>query len=126
MKTLPFWFIAMATLFAVGGMAYGIYMGISQDHSFATAHAHNNLIGWVTMALYGFFCKAVPAAGTTRLAAIHFWISFAGALIFPFGLAMAIAGQTILPINIASILVILGMVIFAYTVWTNRTGLSVS
>lgn len=44
-----------AALAALTGMSLGIYMGISQDFTFAPAHAHLNLLGWVTMALYGLY-----------------------------------------------------------------------
>jgi len=64
MKSLPFWFVALATLFVIVGMAWGVQMSISQDHLLAPAHAHNNLIGFVTMAVYGFYYRLVPAALT--------------------------------------------------------------
>lgn len=124
MKSLPFWFIGFAVLFAIAGMSVGIYMGIADDHTLAPAHAHNNLIGWVTMALYGFYYKAVPAAAKTRLALIHFWLALAGSLTIGLGIALAAQGQAIL-VQIASLLVIAAMVLFAYIVWTNRAGLSV-
>jgi cbb3-type cytochrome oxidase subunit 1 len=125
MKALPYWFLGTATLFGVAGMAYGIYMGISEDHTLAPAHGHNNLIGWVTMALYGLYYRVVPAAAKTRLALIHFWVSFVGALMFPFALALVLLGQSVVPISVAMLLVILGMLIFSYTVWVNRAGLTV-
>jgi hypothetical protein len=37
------------------GMSYGMYMGAREDFTLAAAHAHLNLVGWVTMALYGTF-----------------------------------------------------------------------
>jgi hypothetical protein len=36
-------------------MSGGILMAIAQDFTLAPAHAHLNLLGWVTMALYGLF-----------------------------------------------------------------------
>ena len=124
MKTLPYWFIGLGTLFALAGMGFGVYMSATQDFTLAPAHAHNNLLGWVTMALYGFYYKAVPSAGATRLALAHFWIAFIGALGFGPGVALAILGKTEVVIQIASLLVILGMLIFAWTVWTNKRGLT--
>lgn len=126
MKNLPYLFIGLATLFALAGMGFGIYMSAIQDHTLSGAHAHNNLIGWVTMALYGFYYKAVPTAAMTRLAMVHFWVAVVGALTFGPGIAMAILGQGEVLVQISSILVILAMLIFAYTVWTNRAGLTTS
>ena len=53
MKRLASSCFVIATLAAVTGMAMGIVMAASHDHSLALAHAHLNLLGWVSMALYG-------------------------------------------------------------------------
>lgn len=124
MKSLPYWFIGLGTLFALAGMAFGIYMSSVQNFELAPAHAHNNLLGWVTMALYGLYYKVVPSASKTRLALVHFWVSLVGALTFGPGVAMAIMRQGEILIQISSLLVVLGMAIFAWTVFTNRAGLS--
>jgi cbb3-type cytochrome oxidase subunit 1 len=119
MKNLPFYFIFPATLFALAGMGYGMYMAGSEDHLLAGAHAHNNLLGWVTMALYGLYYRAVPQA-ITGLATIHFWIVLVANLIFPLGIALAILGTTPLLAAIGGGLEMIGMLIFAWTVWRHR------
>jgi cbb3-type cytochrome oxidase subunit 1 len=124
MKSLPYWFVAPATLFAIAGMIWGIQMSISQDHLLAPAHAHNNLIAFVTMVIYGFYYRLVPAAAGTLLARIHFWVALLGALTVGPGIAMAILGQGELLAQVTSILVLASMIIFAWTVWTNRAGLT--
>jgi cbb3-type cytochrome oxidase subunit 1 len=123
MKSLPFWFIGLGTLFAVAGMVLGIYMGMSEDHSLVDAHAHNNLVGYVTMVIYGVYYRLVPAASGRMLATIHFWVALAGSATIGLGLALTLQGITWL-IQVSSVLVLLAMVIFAYTVWTNRAGLT--
>ena len=123
MKALPFWFFGVAVILAIIGMGVGIYMGISEDHTLAPAHAHNNLVGWVTMALYGFYYKLVPAAGRSRLAVVHFWLALVGAVTIGLGIAMAAQGQTLL-VQVSSLVVIVAMILFAYIVWTHRAGLS--
>ncbi|HVX73399.1 MAG: hypothetical protein ACTHKD_12435 [Devosia sp.] len=123
MKSLPYWFIGLGTLFALAGMVLGIYMGMSEDHSLIDAHAHNNLIGYVTMIIYGVYYRLVPVASGKLLAVIHFWVALLGAATFGIGLALTLQGVTWL-IQISSVLVLLGMLIFAWTVWSNRTGLT--
>lgn len=123
MKSLPYWFIGLGTLFALAGMVLGIYMGMSEDHSLIDAHAHNNLIGYVTMIIYGVYYRLVPAAASKRLALVHFWLALAGAATFGIGLALALQGISWL-IQVSSLLVILAMLVFSWTVWTNRTGLT--
>jgi hypothetical protein len=124
MKSLPFWFFGASVLFIIGGMIWGIQMSISQDHTMGPAHAHNNLIGFVTMAIYGIYYRLVPAAAESRLALVHFWVALVGALGFPIGLAMVFSGQTEAVVSAAAIIVLLGMLIFGYTVLRNKAGLT--
>jgi hypothetical protein len=124
MKSLPFYFIATSIAFALAGMAYGMYMAGSQDHLLAGAHAHNNLLGWVTMAIFGLYYRTVPAA-VTGLATIHFWITLVANLIFPFGIALAILGTTPLLAALGGGLEIISMLIFGWIVLRNRAGLTV-
>ena len=42
-----------AVPFAIAGMAWGISMAISNDHAAMPAHAHLNLLGWVSLFLFG-------------------------------------------------------------------------
>jgi len=124
MKSLPYWFVGIATIFVLVGMAWGIQMSITQDHLLAPAHAHNNLIGFVVMTVYGFYYRLVPAAADKPLAVVHFWVSLAAALVFAPGIALAISGKGDILAQIGSILVVLSMLIFSWTVWTNRAGLT--
>jgi cbb3-type cytochrome oxidase subunit 1 len=123
LRNLPVYFIGLATVFALIGMAYGMYMAGSQDHSLTGAHAHNNLLGWVTIAIYGLYYAAVPPA-ISRLATIHFWVTLVANLIFPIGIGMAILGQTPAVAAIGGGLEIIAMLIFAFTVWTSRAAIT--
>ena len=124
MKNIPFYFIGVSVIFALIGMGYGMYMAGSQDHLLAGAHAHNNLLGWVTMAIFGLYYRAVPTA-VTGLATIHFWVTLVANLIFPIGIGMAILGMTPALAAIGGALEMLSMLIFGYTVWRHRAGLEV-
>ena len=124
MKSLPFWFFFVASLFALGGMAWGIQMSISQDHTLSGGHAHNNLVGFLTMALYGTYYRLVPSAAATRLAVLHFWIALLGSATIGVGIALAVLGTTEIVAIISSLLVIVAMAMFVWTVWSNRAGLT--
>ncbi|RYE10237.1 MAG: hypothetical protein EOP22_05800 [Hyphomicrobiales bacterium] len=124
MKSLPFYFIIVAVIFALIGMFYGMYMAGSGDHLLGGAHAHNNLLGFVTMALYGFYYRAVPSA-ISGLATIHFWVALVANIVFPLGIAMAILGQTPLFAAVGGGLEIVAMLIFGWTVYRNRAALTV-
>ena len=124
MKGIPFYFIATSIVFALIGMGYGMYMAASQDHLLAGAHAHNNLLGWVTMAIFGLYYRSVPSS-VTGLATIHYWVTLVANLVFPIGIGMAILGMTPVLAAIGGALEILSMLIFGWTVLKHRAGLSI-
>ena len=62
MNGLSFWFFVLAVISGALGMAWGIQMSASGDHSLSIAHAHLNLIGWVGFAIFGIYYPLVPAA----------------------------------------------------------------
>lgn len=55
--------LLMAGLAAIAGMTLGMVMGMSQDFTLAPAHAHLNLLGWVTLALYGLYHRSSGRVG---------------------------------------------------------------
>lgn len=57
-----------ACLFALAGLGMGIGMAASQDHTLMPAHAHLNLLGWVSLFLFGVYYRLHPALETSRLA----------------------------------------------------------
>lgn len=123
MKAIPFYFIGVSTIFALLGMAFGIYMSAIENHMLAGAHAHNNLLGWVTMAIFGLYYARVSVA-VTGLAVVHFWVTLVANLLFPVGIALAILGQSPVLAGIGGGLEVISMLIFAYTVWVHRAALS--
>jgi len=57
-----------AVLLVIAGMLWGIVMGISEDHSTMPAHAHLNLLGWVSLFLFGIYYHLHPTIDRNRLA----------------------------------------------------------
>ncbi|WP_291686123.1 hypothetical protein [Bradyrhizobium sp.] len=105
------------------GMVLGIFMGIRQDFSLMPAHAHLNLLGFVTMFLSALYYRAVPQAAASRLARYQALISIAGAILFPAGIACVLLGgrDRFEPVVVAGALtVLLGMTLFTAIVF--RTG----
>lgn len=73
-------FFAMGTLFVLAGMILGEYMGASENFQFAPLHAHLNLLGWVTLALFGTFYALTRESYSPRLAWTNFVLSTTGML----------------------------------------------
>ncbi|BCP55045.1 hypothetical protein K32_36620 [Kaistia sp. 32K] len=119
MPKISQWFIGTAVIYVIVGMIGGIIMGAQQDFSLAPAHAHLNLIGWVSLALMGFYYNANPAKAASRLATIQFWVSTIGLWIMIPGLVLTLRGAPSgEPIVIAgSIITLLGMVLFAVAIF---------
>ena len=121
MPRVALWFFAVAPIYVLIGMGFGIYMGASMDFTLAPAHAHLNLIGWVTMALYGTFFALAPAA-STKLAWAVFWLNnIAICIMFP-SLAMVLsygeASNFVLPLIVSEFLAFAGMASFIVAVWS--------
>ena len=121
MANIDRWFLRVAVIYALLAMALGIAMGISEDHSQMPTHAHLNLVGWVSMAIYALVYRQWPAAGQSKLALIHFWAANAGAILLNLGVYGLMSGNTALaPVAVVgSLVTIAGMLIFAFIVYTK-------
>jgi len=84
-------FIAVATLAA--GMGWGLVMAMSHDHSTMPAHAHLNLLGWVSLFLFGLFYRLHPSLDLSRIARIQILIWTGGTIVLTIGVAMFHAGN---------------------------------
>jgi hypothetical protein len=121
MQSVGTWFFTVAALCATVGMAWGIQMAATHDHLLSPAHAHLNLVGWVTMGLFGLYYRLTPAAAG-RLAWVHFALALAGVLSMVPGIALAILGQTEALAVAGAFLTIASMVTFVVTVLRHGLG----
>jgi hypothetical protein len=120
MPRVSLWFFAVAPVYVLIGMGFGIFMGSTQDFTLAPAHAHLNLIGWVTMALYGTF-YALAREASQKLAWTVFWLNnAAAAIMFPSLSVVLVQGESspfLLPLIASEFLAFGGMLCFAFSVW---------
>ena len=100
MPRVSLWFFAVAPIYVLIGMGFGIFMGATENFTLAPAHAHLNLIGWVTMALYGTF-YALAREASKKLAWAVFWLNNAGAAIMFPSLAMVLTFRRRLAVPLA-------------------------
>jgi hypothetical protein len=113
-------FYLAAAIFAVIGMAWGIQMSITDDHSLSPAHAHNNLIGFVVMAIYGTFYALNPAAADTGLARAHFGMAVLSGVTIGPGIVLVIRAENPLLAQIASAITLLTMLVFVWVILRSR------
>lgn len=116
MRGLSYWFFLSATLYMLAGMFLGIAMAASHDHTLASAHAHLNLVCWVSMALFAVFYHSRPDLAQTRLARVHFGIATLGVWTMVPGIAQATLGKGEGLAVAGSLLTLASMLIFAVTV----------
>jgi len=122
MRGIAFYFYAAGVICVTLGMIWGIQMSASQDHTLAGAHAHLNLVGWVTLALFGVYYHLTPQAAAGMLARIHLVVAVAGVAIMIPGIAMAIQNQGETLAVTGSFLTLASMLIFIVTVFRNGLG----
>ncbi|HEX3916100.1 MAG TPA: hypothetical protein VHW60_02095 [Caulobacteraceae bacterium] len=124
MSRLSLAFFSAATLYGMAGMVWGAIMGSTHDFTLAPAHAHLNLLGWVSLSIMaGFYALAGPRA-PRRLGWINFAICNVGLLIFISELARLLAGDASAePVMIVGIAIwLVGMLTFLAAVlslWTR-------
>ncbi|MBB4041177.1 cbb3-type cytochrome oxidase subunit 1 [Microvirga flocculans] len=109
----------LAVLFVIAGMAMGIGMAASQDHAIMPAHAHVNLLGWVSLFLFGIYYERRPILDRNRLALIQVALWSAGTVILTIAVAAIHLGYTAAdPIAaLASLVVLAAMALFGYFVF---------
>lgn len=108
-------FIRVALLYVAVGMAMGIYMSAINDHSLMPAHAHIQLLGWTSMALYALIYRTWPGMMKSPLAKWHFWFANIGALVLNIGVTGIYAGyleRFEIYAKIGSAISLIGMITF--------------
>lgn len=114
-------FFATGVVFVLTGMALGMYMGAKEDFAFATVHAHLNLVGWVTMALYGTFYALTRGTLVVPMAWINYVLSLLGGLVMLPALTLFLShgnDPKYVPFMVTGeILTVLGMLTFAVSVF---------
>jgi len=114
-------FLKIAVVYLFIGALLGLIMGITQKFTLAPVHAHLLLLGWASLALAGIVYHLYPAASTTRLARIHFWLHNLALPVFMAGLAMVLTGtEGALPVVASGAsAVLIGLALFAMNVLIN-------
>jgi len=107
-----------AVLMVIAGMIWGIVMAITRDHSAMPAHAHLNLLGWVSLFLFGVFYHLHPAIDRSRTALVQVIAWIAGTVVLTVGVGLIHTGHDIgEPFAIGGSLTVFGaMLLFGWLV----------
>lgn len=127
MPTVAQHFFKTAIVFLVFGIGVGLYMSISGNHSIIGAHAHANLLGWVTMALFGVYYALNPAKAGGRLARIQYGVYTMGVVVLTPSLLFMLLGNPALEplVAISSLVTFAGVLLFGMVVFMKEQPSSV-
>lgn len=119
-------FFRTAIIFLIIGISMGLHMSIAGDHSAIGAHAHSNLLGWVTMAIFGGYHALNPAKAERRLALIQYYIYTAGVAIMVPSLYLMLTGSPGWEpvVAVSSLITFAGVLLFAVIIFTPGESVS--
>lgn len=119
MRGIGLLFFVSGAVYVTAGMLWGIHMGMTQDFTLAPAHAHLNLVGFVTMSLLGLFYHLTPRAAASVLSRVHFGLATLGVWTMVPGIALAETGQGEALAIIGSLLTVSAMAVFLVNLFVN-------
>lgn len=126
------WFVRAFLKASVTWLALGVTLGVAMAaHPMWTvyrpAHMHMNLLGFVTMMIYGVAYHVIPRFSGAplhdrRLAGAHWWIANVGLVLMVVGFVMRVGGAEMLGLAtpvlaVGGVLSALGAYAFAWNIW---------
>ena len=94
MKRIDVYFLLLAAFMLLFGVLLGIHMATTKDYQLVPVHAHANLVGWASLALFGLTYRAYPVLKDGSLARVHFALAAASAIVMPYGIYRAVVLQS--------------------------------
>lgn len=86
-------FILCGIFYLILGMTVGLAIAASQDFTHRPVHAHLNLMGWVSMMLFGLYYAVNPENCCGKLPRLHFGLSNLGLIVMAPALYLLYAGN---------------------------------
>lgn len=119
MPRISNWYFRAAITFLAVGIALGIFMAISQSHEAMGAHAHINLLGWVTSAIFGIYFALNPAKAEGLLPRVQFGVYLVGVMVMVVALYFLLTGSAGLEMVVAvgSLVTFAGVLLFGWIVF---------
>jgi hypothetical protein len=121
MPTVSKLYFKTAIVFLVIGIMMGLQMSISGNHNVIGAHAHTNLLGSVTMALFGTYFALVPEKAQSRLAKIQYGVYTTGVVVMTPSLYFMLLGNPAFEplVAVSSLVGFAGVLLFAFLVFSG-------
>ncbi|QKC85545.1 hypothetical protein [Mesorhizobium sp. NZP2077] len=117
-------FFKTAIVWLIVGIGAGLQMAISGDHGAFPAHAHINLLGWVTSAIFGGYYALNPAKAARKIAMIQYGLYNVGLVVMLPALYLMLQGNTALEpiVAVGSLIVAAAVLMFAFVVFSSASA----
>lgn len=119
MEKVIVWYLRMSVIYFIAGAVLGFFMTVRPDVSgyYASSHAHLNLLGFMSMMIYGVGYHILPRFSgrniySQKIMHVQFWLANAGLI----GMAAAWplqAGQLLI---LASLVSFTAVILFAFNI----------
>jgi hypothetical protein len=111
-----------AALLLLFGELLGFYMGLTSDMKLRSVHITIVLVGFVTLALFGFMFRLWPAMKSGSLAAAQFWLGVVGVIGIVIGTYQFVTSGGIAIVGPASALLIIATALLLWLFWTRSAA----
>ncbi|KZN41578.1 hypothetical protein [Pseudoalteromonas luteoviolacea] len=114
MNKLGIKFMVSAAFYGLIAMSVGVYMAATSDYLFKAAHGHLNLLGWVTMSIFGIVYFVLPDLASTKLAKLHFYCAHIAVLFLSGGMAIFVLFGSTNVAKVGAVFAISSMLLFLF------------
>ncbi len=128
------WFVKAFLKSSISWLGLGVTLGVAmavhpQFIVYRPAHVHMNLLGFVTMMIYGVAYHVIPRftghqLRNRRLAAVQWWLANAGLLLMVVGFCLAPHAVSAAPVALGAggVLSATAAYCFVYNIWRTIDG----
>jgi len=126
MERIIVWYLRMSIVFFVAGAVMGLIMILdpSKQGHYVTSHAHLNLLGFMSMMIYGVGYHILPKFSgkhiySSRTMHVQFWLANAGLIGLAAGWPLRAAGSASVAaplLVISAVLTLVSVVLFAVNI----------
>jgi len=128
------WFVKAFLKASITWLGIGVTLGVAmavhpQFIIYRPAHVHMNLLGFVTMMIYGVAYHVLPRFTghqlySRRVAAVQWWLANAGLLLMVTGFALAPHALRAAPLVLGTggVLAAIGAYCFVFNIWLTIDG----
>jgi len=116
-------YIVLGLIWLIVGTIFGAWLGASNHLQYANAHAHTNLLGFVTSVLFGFMYLTYPTMQKSKLALPQLLLFEVGTVLLVIGKYYVGDAIDIPPLLIGgSLLIIIGVILMLVLFWKHSAA----